>query len=179
MEQSVLRCSWTRQLTQHYVTAVKVFSLPSVSWNEFTKWFARQKTDKTVPQQLPKELKSINKPNVGNIQQIMDQAKPWGENCEVEEQAKEIFQLQVSTFVHSYVIYTVDVFSIQKLDSCVIRKYMVHTSQLKVSNINFSFCKCLSSTLSHSSPRLSSFPTNQAINSANHVWYSRGMMTTL
>ena len=40
----------------------------------------------------------------------MDQAKPWGENCEVEEQAKEIFQLQVSMFVRSYVIYTVDVF---------------------------------------------------------------------
>ena len=46
-------------------------------------------------------------------------------------------------------------FSIQKLDSSVIRKYMVHTSQFKVSNINFSFCKCLSSTLSHSSPRVS------------------------
>ena len=40
-------------------------SLPSVSWNEFTEWFARQKTDKTVPQQLPKELKEHQQTKYG------------------------------------------------------------------------------------------------------------------
>ena len=55
---------------------------------------------------------------MGNMHQIMDQAKPWGENCEVEEQAKEIFQLQVSTFVRSYVIYTVDVFNTETRFVC-------------------------------------------------------------
>ena len=49
-----------------------------------------------LPHKLPN--KQIRE-EVANLQQIVDQAKPWGENSVVEEQAKKIFELQVGHII--------------------------------------------------------------------------------
>ena len=55
------------------------------------------------PHKLLKKRIIREREEVANLQQIMDQAKPWGENSDVEEQAKKIFELQVGHYVHSVV----------------------------------------------------------------------------
>ena len=53
----------------------------------------------STPPRPHKRPKKRIREEVANLQQIMDQAKPWGENSVVEEQARKIFELQVGHII--------------------------------------------------------------------------------